>query len=313
MSGRENYRIVFFGTPEFAVSSLDSLIEAGYDVAAVVTSVDKASGRGKKVSISDVKKYALDHDLEILQPPNLKSEKFVQKLKSYNADAFVVVAFRMLPEVVWSMPPDGTINIHGSLLPKYRGAAPIHWAVIAGEAETGVTAFRLQHAIDTGGILMQASVPIAETDTTGVVYNKLRVLGADLLVSAMDAICQGTATERQQDESEVSHAPKIFKEDAYIDFDQDYITVYNFIRGMSPFPGAWTHMGDKIFKIYFASYEPMEHDEAPGTLQVTNEYMHVYTLHGIIKPIDVQLQGRKRMTIEQFLLGTREFPERLGS
>ncbi len=312
MDNRSEFRIVFFGTPDFAVASLDALVQSGYDVAAVVTSVDKASGRGQRVSESEVKKYALAHDIPILQPPNLKSKSFVAELRTLDAQAFVVVAFRMLPQVVWDMPPEGTINIHGSLLPKYRGAAPIHWAVIAGEQETGVTAFRLQHAIDTGAVLRQARIPIAETDTTGVVYQRLMVLGAETLVQTMDSIRQGTAEETTQDEDGVSHAPKIQKEDAYIDFDQDYITVYNFIRGMSPFPCSWTFFGSKIFKIYFANYEAMKHDEIPGTLRLMDDELWVYTRDGVIKPIDVQLEGKKRMTIEVFLLGMRNLPERLG-
>ncbi len=312
MSERSRYRIVFFGTPEFAVTSLDALVRAGYDVAAVVTSVDKASGRGKKVNMSDVKKYALAKEIPILQPPNLKSKKFLEKLQSLEANAFVVVAFRMLPEAVWDMPEDGTINIHGSLLPQYRGAAPIHWAVIAGETMTGVTAFRLQHAIDTGGILMQAEYYIESTDTTGIVYENLMHLGSETLVKTMDAIRENKIMERPQDESKVSHAPKIFKEDAFIDFNQDYSTVYNFIRGMSPFPCAWTRLSGKVFKVYFATYEEKKHIETPGTMQVVENEMYVYVKNGIIKPQDVQIEGRKRMPIAQFLLGTRDLPSSLG-
>lgn len=313
MSDRSAYRIVFFGTPEFATASLNALVEAGFDVCAVVTALDKPQGRSKKRIPSDVKKFAVDNGIKILQPANLKSPAFVEELKKMEANAFVVVAFRMLPEKVWSMPQDGTINIHGSLLPKYRGAAPIHWAVIAGEEESGVTAFRLQHAIDTGGIIKQAKAPIADTDTTGVVYHRLMKLGAQTIVETMDEIRKGTAIVTPQNEAEVSHAPKIQKEDAYIDFQQDVWTVYNFIRGMSPVPCAWTRMGEKHFKIYFASYERVEHDEYPGTLKIEDDEMHIYVQNGIIKPIDVQLEGKKRMTTEAFLLGMREFPERLGT
>lgn len=308
MKDRKDYRIVFFGTPEFAVPSLEALIEAGYDVPAVVTAVDSQAGRGRKIQFSDVKNTALKYELDILQPSNLKNPEFIEKLRSYEADAFVVVAFRMLPESVWNMPPHGTINIHGSLLPKYRGAAPIHWAVIQGEEITGVTAFRLQHQIDTGGILRQAILNISSTDTTGVVYLKLMKLGAENIVITMDALRSGDAEEIPQDDTQASHAPKIYKEDAYIDFDNDAWAVYNFIRGMSPFPCAWTRIDGKVFKIYFAKYHDSEHLSTPGEIEVEGAEMRIYCRYGYVTPTEVQIEGKKKMTTSDFLKGYRNLP-----
>ncbi len=303
MKKREDYRIVFFGTPEFAVASLDAMNLAGYDVCAVVTAPDRKSGRGQKVNYSEVKKYAMEKEMKILQPSNLKSIDFQNEVKSYEADLFVVVAFRMMPKTLWSIPPDGTINIHGSLLPKYRGAAPIHWAVVHGETETGVTAFLINEVIDTGGILHQKRMPIDAKDTTGNVYERLMYLGADALIETLDMLREGNAQPTVQDDSLATPAPKIFKEDCRIDFTQPARRVYDFIRGMSPFPCAWTRLNEQVLKIYFAEYETMAHDKETGYAEIVDGIFRIYTTDGAILPQDLQLQNKKRMLVKDFLLG----------
>jgi len=239
------------GTPDFAVPSLDILVKNGYEVVAVITATDKMGGRGnKKLLESAVKKYAVANNIPILQPKNLKNEQFLEQLQSYKADLQIVVAFRMLPVVVWDMPPIGTFNLHGSLLPKFRGAAPIHWAVINGEKETGVTTFFLKHEIDTGNILFSEKTPIGEHETTGDVHDRLMHIGAEVVLRTVKAIEADNYTPHKQDESEVSHAPKLNDEICEIDFDQKTQKVYNFIRGLSPYPVAWTTLDDKKLKIY---------------------------------------------------------------
>ena len=251
-------RIVFMGTPEFAVASLEALCDhPDVEVLAVVTATDKLGGRGGKTLLeSDVKRFAVERKLPVLQPPNLKSPKFQAKLSALQADLFVVVAFRMLPEAVWSMPPLGTINVHGSLLPAYRGAAPIHWAVINGENRTGVSIFFLQHEIDTGPILHQAEIAINENESTSEVYERLKKLGAEALVEAIDKIAEVQTEGKPQDESLASPAPKIFHDDARIDWNKSAREVHNFIRGMSSFPGAWTLLEDQELKVYKAILRP---------------------------------------------------------
>ncbi len=311
MKKREKYRIVFFGTPEFAVSSLDAMRTAGYDVCAVVTAADKKAGRGQKMHASDVKKYALQHTLHILQPKNLKSEKFLAQMRALEADLYVVVAFRMMPRSLWSIPPDGTINIHGSLLPKFRGAAPIHWAVIRGETHTGVTAFRINEVIDTGAILHQKDCPIDARDTTGDVYARLQILGAEALIETLDMLREGKAVARPQDESLASDAPKIYTEDSRIDFQMSAKQVYDFIRGMSPYPCAWTTLNSKVLKIYFADYENMKHDKTPGSVELEEGVLKIYTSDGAILPQDLQLQNKKRMPIRDFVPGLLNMKDRL--
>ncbi|HEY2720666.1 MAG TPA: methionyl-tRNA formyltransferase, partial [Chitinophagaceae bacterium] len=271
-------RIVFMGTPEFAVSSLDALLRAGLNIVGVVTAPDKAAGRGMKINESAVKKYALKKGLRILQPEKLKSPEFLEELKSLNADLQVVVAFRMLPEIVWNMPPKGTINLHGSLLPQYRGAAPINWAIINGEKDTGVTTFKLQHEIDTGNILLQESIPIGEDETAGKLHDRMKEIGARLLVETVKGVLDGTLEEKPQssfvkdklsmtlqteqtnsvhttDLSLFKHAPKIHTQTCRIDWNKSLDEIYNLIRGLSPYPTAFTELGEKMIKIYASEKE----------------------------------------------------------
>ncbi len=297
------------GTPEFAVASLDALIQAGCEVVAVVTTPDKPAGRGQKMSESAVKKYAIAKELPILQPEKLKSPVFLSGLRSFKADLQVVVAFRMLPEVVWNMPPKGTINLHASLLPNYRGAAPINWAVIQGEKETGVTTFFLKHQIDTGNILFSERVVIGADETAGEVHDKLMVTGAQLLVKTVKAIESGNYTETPQDEivsENLHHAPKIFKEDCRINWDQPAAKVYNHIRGLSPYPTAFTILQDKTLKIFSAGLQLQQPDISPGTFLTDGKsYLKYACQDGYISLTEIQLEGKKRMGIEEFLRGIK--------
>lgn len=303
-------RIVFMGTPEFAVASLDALVKAGLNIVGVITAPDKPAGRGQKISESAVKKYASEHGLKVLQPVKLKDPDFLSELRAFEADLQVVVAFRMLPEVVWNMPPKGTINLHASLLPQYRGAAPINWAIINGESETGVTTFFLKHEIDTGDILFSDRVTILHTDTAGDLHDKLMETGAALLLKTVKAIEENNYTEIPQEaedgEGELSHAPKIFKEDCEIEFNQEVEKVYNHIRGLSPYPAAFTRFKDKILKIYNARVEEKEPGIVPGGF-LTDEktYLKFACLDGFIVVTDVQLEGKKRMLADEFLRGIR--------
>ena len=298
------------GTPDFAVASLDALLKEGYDIAGVVTAPDKPAGRGQKIHESPVKQYAIAKGLQVLQPLKLKDPEFHQQLKSLNADLQVVVAFRMLPEVVWSMPPKGTINLHGSLLPKYRGAAPINWAVINGETETGVTTFFLQQEIDTGNIILSRSVPIDENETAGQVHDKLMITGAELLVETVKAIESGTIEPIPQaqihSEEDLPQAPKIFKEDCQINWNQSARKVYNLIRGLSPYPAAYTIFKDKTLKIYAGELLNKEPGIQPGGfLSDGKTYLKFACLDGFLCVRDIQLEGKKRMTVEEFLRGFR--------
>lgn len=314
-------RIVFMGTPEFAVASLDALVKAGYNIVGVITAPDKPAGRGMKRHESAVKQYAEKHSLNILQPEKLKNPEFLAQLKALNADLQVVVAFRMLPELVWNMPRLGTINLHGSLLPQYRGAAPINWAVINGEKETGVTTFRLQHEIDTGNILLQESFPISENETAGEVHDRMKEIGARLLVKTVNGLANGDLTETPQSltkESETSdnnlrllkHAPKIFTETCKIDFSKTTEQVHNLIRGLSPFPGAFTYLTDKLFKIYKSEKDFSGGGHAgtskPGDYQTDGKtYLKFACSDGYIKVLEVQLEGKKKIGIKDFLKGYR--------
>lgn len=328
------------GTPEFAVSSLDALVKAGCNIVGVITAPDKPAGRGMKMNESAVKKYAVEHGLKVLQPEKLKNPVFIDELKVLKADLQIVVAFRMLPEIVWSMPPMGTINVHGSLLPQYRGAAPINWAVMNGEKETGVTTFKLKHEIDTGDILLQQSFPIGEDDTAGEVHDRMKEVGAALLVKTVEGLAEGTLKESPQTiesqqttvdspqlntgallstvdhgpSTNLQHAPKIFTETCRIDFSKTVEEVHNLIRGLSPFPGAFTELeaspnGEtgrgKMLKIYRSKKEiiPVTNDNAFETdgksflkLRCSNGYIHV---------LELQLEGKKKMMVEEFLRGYR--------
>ncbi len=250
-----NLRIIFMGTPEFAVPSLEILVQHQFNVVAVITAPDKPQGRGQKITPSPVKACAIKHNIPVLQPANLKAPEFLEELRSYNANLQVVVAFRMLPEVVWSMPEFGTFNLHASLLPQYRGAAPINWAIINGEKETGVTTFFLQHDIDTGSIIFQEREPIHETDTAGTLYERLMHKGGELVLKTVLAIQAGSYPSQPQPENvTIKHAPKIFKETCVINWNQPYDQVINFVRGLSPYPAAWTTINGKTYKIFACSH-----------------------------------------------------------
>lgn len=295
------------GTPDFAVASLDALVQANFDVVAVVTAPDKPSGRGQKLNESAVKKYAVEKGIPVLQPEKLKNPEFIEELRSYQADLQVVVAFRMLPEVVWNMPPKGTINLHGSLLPQYRGAAPINHAIINGEKESGVTTFFLTHEIDTGNIILSDSTTIADDETAGDLHDKLMYIGANLLVKTLKAIEAGEVNEQPQPQSgELKHAPKIFKDDCKIDWNNQAQTIYNLIRGLSPYPTAFTFLNDKTLKVFKAEIEDKEPGiVAGGFLTDGKTYLKFAAKDGFIKLLDIQYEGKKRMLIEDFLRGMR--------
>ena len=308
----KNTRIVFMGTPEFAVASLDALVKAGCTIAGVITAPDKNAGRGMQLQQSAVKKYAIDHQLKILQPEKLKSLSFLEELKSLNADLQVVVAFRMLPEFVWNMPPMGTINLHGSLLPQYRGAAPINWAVINGEKETGVTTFKLKHEIDTGNILLQESFPIGEDDTAGDVHDKMKELGARLLVKTIEGVVNGTLLETPQDlsynnqDSPLKHAPKIHTDTSRINWSQPVAAIYNFVRGLSPYPAAFTIMNEKMLKIFTSKKEIVYPKHTEGEYETDGKtYLKFAAADGYLHVLQIQLEGKKKMSVEEFLRGYR--------
>lgn len=294
------------GTPEFAVPSLKALIESGFNVAAVVTAPDKPQGRGKKIGMSPVKDYALTRNLPILQPTNLKDAQFQNELKAFNADVQIVVAFRMLPESVWDMPPLGSFNLHASLLPDYRGAAPIHRAIMNGEKETGVTTFKLQHEIDTGNILFQEKEPIHDEDTVGTVYERLMTKGAKLVVRTAQALEDGNYELKPQVEPiNIKHAPRIFREDCEISWDGNSETIRNFIRGLSPYPAAWTKLDEQTFKIFYANLSSREYANVkPGTFISDNKtYLDVTTKNEALTLKEVQMEGKKKMNVEEFLRG----------
>ena len=300
-------RVVYMGTPEFAVEGLKAIHESEHEVVAVVTVADKPAGRGQKIKMSPVKTYALEQQLPILQPEKLRDENFLDQLRSFEADLFVVVAFRMLPEVVWQMPPKGTINLHGSLLPRYRGAAPIHWAVINGDKETGVSTFFIQKEIDTGAILLREQLEIKPNDTTGTVHDRMMKLGAKSLVKTLNMIEKGNYTAIDQDEliekEGKSHAPKLFKENTRIDWNRPAEEVHNFVRGLNPFPSAWTTLDDKMFKIHLGSLSSEKTDRKPGSIRVENKHIFIACSDEWYQLEEVQLQGKKRMSGKDFLNG----------
>ena len=309
----EKLRIIFMGTPEFAVPSLDKLFEAGYNIVGVVTAPDKLSGRGMKLTESAVKKYALEKNLKIFQPEKLKDPDFIENLKDLKADVQVVVAFRMLPEIVWNMPPQGTINLHGSLLPQYRGAAPINWAIINGEKETGVTTFKLQHEIDTGNILLQQKIEISNDETAGTLHNKMMYIGADVLLRTIQQLEKGTLKEHSQNSTFNLHhsplhaAPKIFSETCEINWNQKVPDIYNFIRGLSPYPAAYTYLNGKKLKVFSAIKEQGKIEETTGEWNTDHKsYLKFGANDGFISLKEIQLEGKKRMKIEEFLRGWRE-------
>ena len=298
-------RIVFMGTPEFAVHSLKAIHLSDHQVVGVVTSTDKMGGRGgKKLIESAVKKYAQSEGLRVLQPKNLKASSFVDELKSLQADLQIVVAFRMLPQVVWDMPSLGTYNLHGSLLPKYRGAAPINWAVINGDLETGVTSFKLKHEIDTGDLAIQRPLAIDPMDTAGDVHDKMMILGAEVILHTVQLIAKDEITFTPQDDTKVSKAPKIYHQTCEIDFDKPTIQVFNFIRGLSPYPAAWTILDGKQLDIYKAHAVITNHDHKSGFI-VTDQKkkLRIATRDGFIDVTKLKMQGRKTMDTASFLNG----------
>lgn len=303
-------RIIFMGTPEFAVPSLNKLYEAGYDIVGVVTAPDKPAGRGMQLSESAVKKYAVENNLSVLQPEKLKDPVFIETLRSLNADLQVVVAFRMLPEIVWNMPPLGTINLHASLLPQYRGAAPINWAIINGEKQTGVTTFKLQHQIDTGNILLQEKIPVADDETAGSLHDKMMYTGAQLLLQTIRQIENGTIQEMVQpstaDLSVLKSAPKIFNETCEINWNQPIDKIYNLIRGLSPYPTAFTYLDEKKLKIFSSEKEKTNESNESGKILTDHKtFLKFCATDGYISLKEIQLEGKKRMNIQDFLRGYR--------
>lgn len=319
-------RIIFMGTPQFAVPSLNKLYDAGYDIVGVVTTPDKPAGRGMQLTESAVKKFALEKNLKILQPEKLKASDFIAELKSLKPDVQIVVAFRMLPEIVWDMPPMGTINLHGSLLPQYRGAAPINWAIINGEKETGVTTFKLQHEIDTGNILLQKKIKITEEETAGTLHDKMMEVGADLLLKTIKELEQGNLEEVDQksalsyQQSAVGsqhpiaigsvilhHAPKIFTETCEIDWRKNTNEIYNLIRGLSPYPAAFTFLNGKKLKVFSSKKEISNEANEPGKIFTDHKtFLKFSTNDGYISLKEIQLEGKKKMMIDDFLRGWRE-------
>ena len=298
------------GTPQFAVASLDALLTAGCNIVGVVTAPDKPAGRGQKINGSAVKQFAVDAGIPVLQPEKLKNQDFLDELKAFNADLQVVVAFRMLPEVVWRMPTKGTINLHASLLPQYRGAAPINWAIINGEMESGVTTFFLKQDIDTGDILFTEKVTLSGHETAGELHNRLMDKGAGLLVKTVKGIESGRYNEHPQSALlagvELKHAPKLFKEDCLIDWQQPIEKIYNKIRGLSPIPTAYTMLNGKLLKIFKAAFGPEEHNVLPGHFITDNKtYLKFAAPDGLISLTEVQLEGKKQMEIKEFLRGVK--------
>lgn len=310
---KKDLRIVYMGTPDFAVESLRRLVEGGYNVVAVITMPDKPAGRGHKIQFSPVKEYALSQGLPVLQPERLKDEAFVEELRNLRADLQIVVAFRMLPEAVWNMPPMGTFNLHASLLPQYRGAAPLNWAIINGDTETGITTFFLKHEIDTGEIIQQQRIPILPEDNVGTIHDKLMVLGAEMVVETVDAIIAGTVAPIDQASIETNEplrpAPKIFKETCHIDWSNPAMQIHNLVRGLSPYPAAWCEWvssdGNRVgVKIFRTSVHPTSHNHEPGTVHTDGKsYIDIACTDGYVRIEELQLAGKKRMAATDLLRG----------
>ncbi len=312
----KNLRIVFMGTPEFAVPSLRALVAGGYRVVAVVTTPDKPAGRGQKVHQSDVKVAALELGLPVLQPEKLRAPEFVEAMRALQPDLGIVIAFRMLPEVIWSMPRLGTFNLHASLLPQYRGAAPINWAIINGERETGVTTFLLNHEIDKGAILAQARMPILPEDNVGTMYDKLMHRGTELVLDTVERLAAGDVTpvaQPEYDDGQLKPAPKLFKEDCRIDWSLPGRRIVDFVRGLSPYPAAWSGVvrdGESepatSVKIFTARFEAAQHGEQPGTLFSDGRTLRVACADGWIWLDELQMAGKKRLPVRELLLGWRD-------
>lgn len=327
MKDWKSLRIVFMGTPEFAVVSLDALVNAGSTIVGVITAPDKPAGRGMNLTESAVKKYAVEKQLPVLQPIKLKNPEFIEQLRALQADLQVVVAFRMLPDVIWNMPPMGTINLHGSLLPQYRGAAPINWAVINGEKETGVTTFKLKHEIDTGDIILQEAFPINENDTAGDVHDRMKEIGARLLVKTIRGIADGSLKEIPQESivnsqwsittpshsllsthrsPELKKAPKIHTDTCRINWSQPVENVHNFVRGLSPYPGAFTIVNEKMLKVFRSAKEAGLPSVSEGDYETDGKsFLKIACTNGYLHLLEVQLEGKKKMAVEEFLRGFR--------
>ena len=307
-------KVVFFGTPDFARASLEAIHTSAHEVVGVVTVADKASGRGQKVHQSPVKTYAVEHGLPLFQPEKLRNEEFLSQIQSLNADIFVVVAFRMMPKVLFSMPRLGTFNLHASLLPDYRGAAPINYAVINGETKSGVTTFFINEKIDEGNILLQAETEISPEDNAGTLHDRLMEIGAKLVVETLDGLAEGKLTEIPQNQKEnPKTAYKIFKEDTKIDWEKEVEVIHNFIRGMSPYPAAFTILEvsgeQKILKIFKGKFQKIEHSKENGEIEISKNEFKIYTKNGVYFPEELQLEGKKRMNLKDFLNGFHSFDE----
>jgi len=308
---KKSPKIIFYGNPGFAVPTLALLLQENYPIIAVVTSPDKPAGRGLKIQKTDVKILAEQHKLEVLQPENLDDKNFIDKLHELNPDLQVVIAFRKLPAEVWGTSQLGTINLHPSILPDYRGAAPLNWAIINGEKETGITTIFINDKIDSGDIILQEIVPLSDTDTSGTLHEKLSVMGANLVLKSVEQIITGQVKIRKQPyDNTCKKAPKISKEDCRINWNKSSTALYNFIRGMSPHPCARTLFGDKIFKIYFSQAESCFHQFSTGTIHTDNRsFLKVATVDGFIHLIEVQLEGKKAMNMVEFLKGHKINPD----
>lgn len=310
---KQDLRIIYMGTPDFAVGPLKTLVESGFNIVAVVTGMDKPQGRGRKIQPTPVKEFAVEHNIPVLQPEKLKNPEFIEELKSYKADLQIVVAFRMLPEVVWDMPKMGTFNLHAALLPQYRGAAPLNWAVINGEKKTGVTTFMLDKDIDTGRIMLQREVEILPADNVGTVHDKLMIVGQDLVKETVEKLLEGNMKFIDQDsligkDTQLKHAPKIFKEDCRINFENDAESIHNLVRGLSPYPAAFTTINVKgktmNLKVFETEVEITDNHDVPGTLKTDNKtFAKISCKNGWIYLSDVQLEGKKRIKIIEFLRG----------
>lgn len=308
----KSLKVVFFGTPEFAKTSLEAIHNSQHEVVGVVTVADKASGRGQKINESPVKIFARENDLAVFQPEKLRNPEFLENIKNLNADVFVVVAFRMMPKILFEMPTSGTFNLHASLLPDYRGAAPINYAVINGETKTGATTFFINEKIDEGNILLQEELEISDNETAGELHDRLMEMGAKLVVKTLDGLAENSIQEKPQPVVEnPKNAFKIFKDDTKIKWNQKSETVHNFVRGMSPYPCAFTVLKigneEKSLKIYNGNFEISNHNEPAGTLKINKNEFKIYTADGVYSPKELQLEGKKRMNVKDFLNGFREF------
>jgi methionyl-tRNA formyltransferase len=306
-----NLKIIFMGSSDFAVKSLDNLLLNNYDVKAIVTAPDKKSGRGKKINFSDVKKYSLKKNLKILQPENLKQVDFVNEIKSFNADIIIVVAFRMLPKIVWEIPKKGTINLHASLLPQLRGAAPIHWAIINGLKKTGVTTFFINQKIDFGNIIEQKEVKIEDFENTGSLYEKLKIIGGLLILSTLKLIFENNLkTIKQSNSLNLIKAPKLNKENTQIDWNKSGFEIFNLIRGLSPFPSAWTKdkKNNKIIKLFNVIYhKEIKTKHLNGVISIKNNMLKILLKDGYLEVLEIQIEGKKRMSGKEFINGYREY------